>query len=872
MNLALRLFFTFFLHLLVVRTFPMSAATRCTSSKAILQLFTDKANPIALKVLLAATHLSVPVDVNLSSSYSSPYLTGGLPFFPSFPIYAPTEIIRHLLFTKKHCSCSCACDNTSNDVSDHHSISSFFSLYQESVLDYVQTFLEPVISVSNGNEKPSGETLIPLLKEFESRFHENFEKRDITTGGECSTGSSGRAMHVDVNKGICLSSDGKATMAASPTLNEINFCVDASIFSTLLPAFCPSGFLNVSEQMNIPILSAWYNQFSEQNEELLDSVCERLGAQEMGDFIRAPRTFSISPKLPKFYATTPIYYVNAAPHIGHVYSTLIVDVLGRYHRVKGERTFVTTGTDEHGQKVAEAARLKGKDPYSFTTGVAKEFRDCFESMDLQTDMFTRTTNPHHYEVVRMIWERLEKQGDIYLGKYEGWYSVSDESFLTAQNVTDGVDKAGKPCKVSLESGHVVNWVAEENYFFRLSAFQDRLLKYYKENPNCIVPEFRRRDVIRTVEKGLFDLSISRRADSVLNWAIPVPGNEAHCIYVWLDALFSYLSNVSVKPRHNGEVNEGREDGPHRSPSTTITTSASCGSSSPHARHAEGIPYDVVDHTAVGLFPADVHVVGKDILKFHAIYWPAFLMSAGLPLPKKLVAHGWWTKDKKKISKSLGNAFDPVEKAKEFGVDALRYFLLRESNFADDGDYSDTNMVARLNGELADTLGNLCMRCVAPKLNPSMEWPRLDQPLTDGDKKLIEEINTVAGVVDHYYLLPDIQKALISIFDTLRNLNGYITENAPWRLVKSDLPRLSTVLYLVMDGLRVCVTLLQPVMPKVSEKILIMLGVPEQNRYGVENMAFGVVMKGGEKVFGLPEGEVLFQKVLVPKQEEEKKSK
>lgn len=846
----------------------MAAVTRGTGAKSILQLFTDKANHVALKVLLAATHLSVPVDVCISSSYPSPFVTGGLPSLPSFPIYGPTEIIRHIIYAKKHHFSSHLSDaghlNTSCEVL---SASTFLSLQQESVLDYVETSLEPAISPLD-RKIPSGESLIALLTEFETRFCQTFAGNNIVCNEGGDTGSRDITRKMDGLHKTPINSSEESTATMSPTLAEIDFCVRASIFSTLLPALCPGGLLSALEKAKIPVLVGWYDYFYRENEEVLDSIYERLGAQEVGDFIKVPRAFSISPKLPKFYATTPIYYVNAAPHIGHVYSTLIVDVLGRYHCVKGERTFVTTGTDEHGQKVAEAAKLKGKDPYSFTTGVAKEFRECFDSMHLHTDMFTRTTNPHHYQVVQSIWERLEKKGDIYLGKYEGWYSVSDESFLTAQNVTDGVDKDGNPCKISLESGHVVTWVAEENYFFRLSAFQEPLLKYYKENPTCIVPEFRRRDVIRTVEKGLFDLSISRRKESVLNWAIPVPGNEAHCIYVWLDALFSYLSNVSVKPHHKKgeeEVTEG--EGPH-----SLSSRTSCPPSSQVTLSEEGISYDVVDHTEIGFFPADVHVVGKDILKFHAIYWPAFLMSAGLPLPKKLVAHGWWTKDKKKISKSLGNAFDPVEKAKEFGVDALRYFLLRESNFADDGDYSDSNMIARLNGELADTLGNLSMRCVAPKLNPSMVWPSADQPFLEGDKRVIQEINAVAGTVDHYYLLPDIQKALVAIFDTLRTLNGYVTDNAPWKLVKMDPSRLATVLYVVMDGLRVCVTLLQPVMPEVSEKILKMLGVPEDKHHGVENMSFGAVMKGGEKIFGLPEGEVIFQKVLLTKQEAVKKGK
>lgn len=829
----------------------MSAVGKGVSANNLFKLYTNAANHVALKVLLAATYLSVPVDVCLGPSYSSPFLTGtvlSFPSFPSFPISGPTEMIRHILFAKKISSLNPSTIETSHGLIKDPSNCQLFSLHQESLLNFVETSLRAVVSPLD-KERKSVEQLLPPLIELEALLTKTFEEKEATLLEERAEPSNKNSV-IDGELHTDVENSEESSVVAALTSSQIAFCVHASIFSTLLPVFCSGGLLEVSEQEKIPRLVCWYHHFYKQHEELLDLVFERLGVQEAADFLGASRTFSMSPKLQKFYATTPIYYVNASPHIGHVYSTLIVDVLGRYHRVKKERTFVTTGTDEHGQKVAEAARLKGMDPYSFTTSVASEFRECFKSMNLQTDMFTRTTSPHHYQVVREIWERLEKKGDIYLGKYEGWYSVSDESFLTAQNITDGVDKDGNPCKVSLESGHVVSWVAEENYFFRLSAFQDRLLKYFKENPDCIVPEFRRRDVIRSVEKGLHDLSISRRKESVLNWAIPVPGNEAHCIYVWLDALFSYFSNVSIKPR--AEEASG-EHGMHGS------TSSTCTASLPHT--TENIVYDVVNHNEVGFFPADVHVVGKDILKFHAIYWPAFLMSAELPLPKKLVAHGWWTKDKKKISKSLGNAFDPVEKAKEFGVDALRYFLLRESNFSDDGDYSDINMIARLNGELADTLGNLCMRCVAPKLNPSEKWPSSDQPFTEEDKAVIQDINAVAGVADHYYLLPDIQKVLIAVFETLRNLNGYITENAPWKLVKNDVCRLATVLYVVMDGLRICVTLLQPVMPDRCEKILNMLGVPDEKRCGAENMVFGAVMKGGEKVQGLADGEILFQKVV-----------
>lgn len=733
-----------------------------------LQLFSDKANHHALKVLLPALYLSVPVEVVLSSIHTSPYLA--VPSAAkSLHLHSSSEMIRQVL------------------SSTPAAAAATFTWEQEEMLSFEETGLavSAMPLYANANLTAS---LSDALQQLERQ----------------------------------LAADKAAAFAVSAKPTPSQFCVAAALFASLTPALCPDGLLSATELEKVPQLVKWYAAFREQHEKLLEDAFEELSAHEYSDFVRAPRKFTLTAPNEKFYATTPIYYVNASPHIGHVYSTLIVDVLGRYHRVKRERTFVTTGTDEHGQKVAEAAKQKGMKNYEFTTAVAAEFETCFKAMDLKTDYFTRTTSPYHYETVRMIWERLEKKGDIYLGKYEGWYCVSDESFLTAQHVADGFDKEGNPCKVSLESGHPVKWVEEENYFFRLSAFQERLLNYYKENPHCIVPEFRRREVIRTVEKGLNDLSISRKKESVLNWAIPVPGNDAHCIYVWLDALFSYFSAVNV------DLETGK----------------------------------LVGYEKRGFWPADTHVVGKDILKFHAIYWPAFLMSAGLPTAQKLVAHGWWTKDKKKISKSLGNAFDPVEKAEEFGLDPLKYFLLRESNFADDGDYSDTNMIARLNGELADTLGNLVTRCVAPKINVKQVWPNQpkDELLTPEDKKQIEEVNDLAATADHYYLLPDIQKALIAIFDVLRSINGYVTENAPWKLVKTDPARLDVVLYVVMESLRVCVTFLQPVMPQKSEQILDMLGVPAECRTGVQHFTFGV-MTGGVPVRGLGPDEVLFQKVV-----------
>ena len=599
---------------------------------------------------------------------------------------------------------------------------------------------------------------------------------------------------------------------------QLNPVVNIVLWCAVLPALCEGGLLPEKLRQDLPELVQWFEEYFKEREAIISDAFAELGVQEPSDFLRVPRVYRMSPQLSKtFYVTTPIYYVNASPHIGHVYSTLVADCLARYHAVKGEQVFFCTGTDEHGQKVAQAAEKLGKSPMQFTTDVSAEFKECFQQMKFKYDYFIRTTDQTHERNVQELWAKLQSTGDIYLGTYEGWYCVSDEAFVTLQNVADGVDRDGKPCKVSIESNNPVVWVKEENYMFRLSAFKDRLLEYYRSNPGCIVPEFRRREVIRFVEKGLADLSISRKKETC-SWGIPIETDDKHVVYVWLDALSNYFTASRVK---NGEL---------------------------------------TDFQSLGIWPADVHVIGKDILKFHAVYWPAFLLAAGLPLPKRIVAHGWWTKDKRKISKSLGNVFDPVEKANEFGHDALKYFLLRESSFGDDGDYSDRNMIHRLNGELADTYGNLVMRCVSRKINLAEVWPQMGQP-NEKDLAQIQLINDLPGTADHFYNVPDVQRALMAVFDVLRALNQYTTENAPWKLVKDDAERLKTVLYIIMEGVRVCTLLLSPVLADTAVKILDQLGVPLQQRNGLAALRFGVIAAGTP--LGPLSTEILFPKVDEP---------
>lgn len=616
------------------------------------------------------------------------------------------------------------------------------------------------------------------------------------------------------------------------------------LWCSLLPALCENGLLPDSDRDALPNLTKWFAAFQEANADSISNAFTLLKVQEACDFLRVRQVFRITPPAEKtFYVTTPIYYVNASPHIGHVYSTLVADALAKYHWVKGEDVYFMTGTDEHGQKIATAAADKGIKPYEFTTAVSAEFKKCFEEMHFKYDRFIRTTDKDHMANVTEIWNKLQADGDIFLGKYEGWYCVSDEAYLTEQNVADGVDKAGKPCKVSKESGHPCIWMTEDNYKFKLSKYQDRLLEWYTKNPGCIVPEFRRREMISFVSSGLQDLSISRSKEKC-TWGIPVPGNPDHVMYVWLDALSNYFTGARSE---KGELGDWR---------------------------------------ALKRWPADVHVIGKDILKFHAVYWPAFLMAAGLPLPKKIVAHGWWTKDKQKISKSLGNVFDPLEKAAKYGHDALRYFLLRESAFADDGDYSDKNMSLRLNNELADTLGNLLMRCLSPKINVSQSWPALgaEETLTERDTNLIKYVSELPGVVDHYFSIPDIQRALIATFDVLNDLNQYANEMAPWKMVAEEPKgsgnlvvknpeRLATVLYILMEGMRLCALMLTAVLPETTPKIFDQLGVPQELRRGVDAMRFGLI-KPGTKL-GSQTTEVLFVKDeegrVLPKKNPKKKA-
>jgi len=478
----------------------------------------------------------------------------------------------------------------------------------------------------------------------------------------------------------------------------------------------------------------------------------------------------------RFYVTTPIYYVNDKPHVGHAYTSLAADVLARWKRLDGHEVFFLTGTDEHGQKVEKAARDKGMAPLAFTDQVSQNFRDLAAALGLSNDEFIRTTEPRHIATCQALWKLLVDAGDIYLGHYEGWYAVRDEAFYGEDELTQKPDGT----RVA-PTGAPVEWVREPSYFFRLSAWQDRLLAFYEANPDFIAPASRRNEVMSFVRGGLTDLSVSRTS---FNWGVPVPGDPAHVMYVWLDALTNYLTAT------------GWPD-----------------ASAPRA----------------GFWPADLHLVGKDIVRFHAVYWPAFLMAAGLPTPRRVFAHGWWTVEGEKMSKSLGNVIDPIATIARYGLDPVRYFLLREVPFGNDGDFSHRALVTRMNVELANDLGNLAQRSL------SLIARNCDGVLPatgDATAEDAEMLAMAAALPARLGTILDRQafhEALEEIWKVVRAANAYIDRQAPWALRKTDPVRMASVLRVLADVLRYIATVLQPFMPDSMAKLLDQLGVPPDQR-------------------------------------------
>jgi methionyl-tRNA synthetase len=481
-------------------------------------------------------------------------------------------------------------------------------------------------------------------------------------------------------------------------------------------------------------------------------------------------------KFKKFYVTTPLYYVNDVPHIGHAYTTIVADILARWHRLKGEEVFFLTGTDEHGEKVEEAAKKVGKEPKEFVDEIAKVFAKTWKKLNISNDDFIRTTEKRHEEIVIGLIKKIHENGDIYKGEYEGWFCVPCETFWTDIQLKNG------KCP---ECGRDVQKIKEESYFFKLSKYQKKLLEFYEKNPDFLSPTTRANEIINRVKEGLKDLCITRTS---LKWGISFPLDEKYVIYVWIDALINYISAL-----------------------------------------------DWSSKKFEGFWPADVHLIGKEINWFHSVIWPALLFSAGLEPPKKVFSHGWWTINGQKMSKSLGNIINPVYLAEKYSIDALRYFLVKEVPFGEDGDFSEKALISRINGELVADLGNLVYRVLslAERFGGEIEGE------AELDKKL-----DLKKIGNHMEKL-ELHNALNEIWNFVRATNKYINEKEAWKLEGKELGQ---VIYNLLESLRVIAILIFPFMPSTAEKINEQLGVKKGLFKDCKFKKFKGKIKKGEYLF------------------------
>ncbi|PCI56124.1 MAG: methionine--tRNA ligase [Alphaproteobacteria bacterium] len=506
---------------------------------------------------------------------------------------------------------------------------------------------------------------------------------------------------------------------------------------------------------------------------------------------------------PPFYITTAISYVNGVPHLGHAYESILTDVLARFKRLDGHDVMFLTGTDEHGEKVAQTAEQNGMEPRAFADKNAATFIEMTKKLGISNDDFIRTTEERHRISSQAIWKKLNDNGDIYLGKYEGWYSVREEAYFTEDELTTAEDG-----QKFTPLGTEVEWVEEPSYFFKLSSYTDRLIEYYAANIEAVQPPSRMNEIVSFLkqEGGLRDLSISRHK-SRLKWGIPVPDDEDHVMYVWLDALTNYITALGYPDENTEKFNK--------------------------------------------FWPADYHVIGKDITRFHAIYWPAFLMAANLPLPKTIFAHGFINVGGTKMSKSIGNVLSPDDLIETYGLDQIRYFLMREIPHGQDGNFSHEQAVLRINADLANGLGNLAQRTL------SMVYKNCDakipapQAFTEDDQALLQQAYAMTDQIRASFDALKINRALEHIWGVVSACDVYIDAQAPWTLKKTDTERMETVLYVLAEVIRCLAIIVQPVVPHCAPKILEQLNISEDQRM-FEHISADHVLASGTKI-DKPEG-------------------
>ena len=478
-----------------------------------------------------------------------------------------------------------------------------------------------------------------------------------------------------------------------------------------------------------------------------------------------------------FYITTPIYYPSGQPHMGHAYSSIIADVFARFKRNDSCKVHFLTGTDEHGLKVQKAAKEAGLDPLVYCNKISKVFKDLTNKLNLSNDDFIRTTEKRHYDSVNDLWNKLVKSGDIYLSKYKGWYSISDEAYYNSDEI---IESNGK--KISSFSGSQVEWVEEESFFFKLSSWEKKLLDFYEKNEKFILPLSRRNEVINFVKSGLKDLSVSRTS---FTWGIKVPNNNKHVIYVWLDALTNYLSALNYP--------------------------------------------NIKDKLYKDFWPASLHVIGKDILRFHAIYWPAFLLAAKIDPPSRIFGHGWILSGDEKMSKSKGNILNPLEIIENYGVDEMRYYLMKEVSHGSDGSVSLKSLENCINSDLANNYGNLCQRVFSFIKNNCENKVTKSKTESPADKKIIKDTKNLTKDLRNYIDNQDINNYIKSVINISFLTNKYINDEEPWKLKKTNIEKMNNILHLSLIQISKISILLNPIIPESTNKVLDALNIKKENR-------------------------------------------